>query len=89
MLALKHAQRRLPEAPITDVIDRRVAALNAHDSDGAVGLVHQDYLSLQPAVLDRSHVDLRLKSSPTSGTEADRIVRDAELGGCVSGSATG
>jgi hypothetical protein len=32
-----------------DVIDRLVAALNAHDVDGAVGLVHLDYRSVQPA----------------------------------------
>jgi hypothetical protein len=34
---------------MTDVIDRLLAALNAHDLAGAVGLVHQDYQSVQPA----------------------------------------
>lgn len=34
---------------MTDVIDRLAAALNAHDLDSVVGLVHEDYHSVQPA----------------------------------------
>ena len=34
---------------MTDVIDRLVAAMNAHDLDGAAGLIDEDYRSEQPA----------------------------------------
>jgi hypothetical protein len=34
---------------MTDVIDRLVVAMNAHDLDAAVGLIHKDYRSEQPA----------------------------------------
>jgi ketosteroid isomerase-like protein len=34
---------------VTDVIDRLVAAMNAHDLDGTAGLIHEDYRSEQPA----------------------------------------
>jgi limonene-1,2-epoxide hydrolase len=34
---------------MTEVIDRLVVAMNAHDLDAAAGLFHQDYRSEQPA----------------------------------------
>jgi ketosteroid isomerase-like protein len=34
---------------VTDVIDRLVAAMNAHDLDGAAALCDEDYRSEQPA----------------------------------------
>jgi limonene-1,2-epoxide hydrolase len=38
-----------PGAPMTNVVDRLAAAVNAHDLDAVVGLIHQDYRSEQPA----------------------------------------
>ena len=34
---------------MTDVIDRLVVAMNAHDLDAVAGLIHEDYRSEQPA----------------------------------------
>jgi hypothetical protein len=34
---------------MTDVIDRLVVAMNAHDLDAVAGLIHEDYHSEQPA----------------------------------------
>ena len=39
----------LGEDLMADVIDRLVAAMNAHDLDAAAGLFHEDYRSIQPA----------------------------------------
>ena len=41
---------------MTDVIDRLVAAMNAHDLDAAAALVHEDYRSEQPAHPGRAFV---------------------------------
>jgi limonene-1,2-epoxide hydrolase len=41
---------------MADVIDRLVAALNAHDLDAAVGLLHESYRSEQPAHPGRAFV---------------------------------
>jgi ketosteroid isomerase-like protein len=41
---------------VTDVIERLVAAMNQHDLDGAVGLMHEDYRSEQPAHPGRAFV---------------------------------
>jgi ketosteroid isomerase-like protein len=41
---------------MADVIDRLVAAINAHDVDAAVGLVRADYRSEQPAHPGRAFV---------------------------------
>lgn len=41
---------------MTEVIDRLVVALNAHDLDAAVGLIHEDYRSEQPAHPGRAFV---------------------------------
>jgi ketosteroid isomerase-like protein len=35
--------------PMSDVIDRLVVAMNAHDLDAAAGFFHEDYRSEQPA----------------------------------------
>ena len=34
---------------MTDVIDRLVVAMNAHDLDAVAGFIHEDYRSEQPA----------------------------------------
>jgi ketosteroid isomerase-like protein len=34
---------------VTDIIERLAAAMNQHDLDGAVSLMHEDYRSEQPA----------------------------------------
>jgi hypothetical protein len=34
---------------MTEVIERLVAAMNAHDLDAAAGFFHEDYRSEQPA----------------------------------------
>ncbi len=39
---------------MSDVIDRLVAAMNAHDLDAAAGFFHEDYRSEQPAHPGRS-----------------------------------
>jgi limonene-1,2-epoxide hydrolase len=41
---------------VTDVIERLAEAMNRHDLDGAVGLVHEDYRSEQPAHPGRAFV---------------------------------
>jgi ketosteroid isomerase-like protein len=41
---------------VTDVIERLAAAMNQHDLDGAVGLMHEDYRSEQPAHPGRAFV---------------------------------
>jgi limonene-1,2-epoxide hydrolase len=41
---------------VTDVIARLAEAMNQHDLDGAVGLVHVDYRSEQPAHPGRAFV---------------------------------
>src|SRR5262245_57409793 len=46
------ARTQWPTSPgdlMTDVIDRLVAAMNAHDLDAAAGFFHEDYRSEQPA----------------------------------------
>ena len=39
----------LGEGLMTEVIDRLVVAVNAHDLDAVAGLIHEDYRSEQPA----------------------------------------
>jgi hypothetical protein len=41
---------------MSDVVDRLVAAMNAHDLEGAAALFHQDYRSEQPAHPGRAFV---------------------------------
>ena len=41
---------------MTDVVERLTAAMNRHDLDGAVALVHEDYRSEQPAHPGRAFV---------------------------------
>lgn len=41
---------------MTDLIERLAEAMNQHDLDGAVGLVHEDYRSEQPAHPGRAFV---------------------------------
>jgi ketosteroid isomerase-like protein len=41
---------------MTDVIERLAAAMNQHDLDGAVSLMHEDYRSEQPAHPGRAFV---------------------------------
>lgn len=41
---------------MTDVIDRMVLAMNAHDLDAAAGYIHEDYRSEQPAHPSRAFV---------------------------------
>ena len=41
---------------MTDVIERLVVAMNAHDLDAAAGLIHEDYRSEQPAHPGRAFV---------------------------------
>ena len=41
---------------MADVIDRLVAAMNAHDLDAAAGFFHEDYRSVQPAHAGRAFV---------------------------------
>jgi hypothetical protein len=46
----------LGEDPMTEVIDRLVVAMNAHDLDAAAGFFHEDYRSEQPAHPGRAFV---------------------------------
>jgi ketosteroid isomerase-like protein len=41
---------------VTDLIEQLAEAMNQHDLDGAVGLVHEDYRSQQPAHPGRAFV---------------------------------
>ena len=41
---------------MTDVIQRLVTAMNAHDLDAAAGLIHENYQSAQPAHPSRAFV---------------------------------
>jgi len=41
---------------MTDVIDRLVVAMNAHDLDAVAGFIHEDYRSEQPAHPGRAFV---------------------------------
>jgi ketosteroid isomerase-like protein len=41
---------------VTDLIERLADAMNQHDLDGAVGLMHEDYRSEQPAHPGRAFV---------------------------------
>lgn len=41
---------------MTDVVERLTAALNRHDLEGAVALLHEDYRSEQPAHPGRAFV---------------------------------
>jgi ketosteroid isomerase-like protein len=41
---------------MTDVIQRLVTAMNAHDLDAAAGLIHENYRSTQPAHPGRAFV---------------------------------
>lgn len=41
---------------MNEVIDRLVAAMNAHDLDAAAGLIHEDYRSEQPVHPGRAFV---------------------------------
>ncbi len=41
---------------MTDVVNRLAAAMNAHDLDAAIALVHEDYRSEQPAHPGRAFV---------------------------------
>jgi limonene-1,2-epoxide hydrolase len=72
---------------MTDVIDRLVAAMNAHDLDAAVGLIHEDYRSEQPAHPGRAFVgraqmranwEAMLAGIPDFHAEIRRSVQDGE-----------
>ena len=45
-----------PGDTMTDVIDRLIVAVNAHDLDAVAGLFHEDYRSEQPAHPSRAFV---------------------------------
>lgn len=72
---------------MTDVIDRLVVAMNAHDLDAAVGLIHEDYRSEQPAHPGRAFVgraqmranwEAMLAGIPDFHAEIRRSVQDGE-----------
>jgi limonene-1,2-epoxide hydrolase len=55
----RHASAQWPASPgdlMTEVIDRLVVAMNAHDLDAAAGFFHEDYRSEQPAHPGRAFV---------------------------------
>jgi limonene-1,2-epoxide hydrolase len=72
---------------MTDVIDRLVVAMNAHDLDAAAGLFHEDYRSEQPAhpgraftgrAQMRANWEAMFAGIPDFHAEACRSVHDAD-----------
>ncbi len=72
---------------MTDVIDELVAAMNVHDLDRAVGLIHEDYHSEQPAHPGRTFVGrgqmranwaAMFEGIPDFRAEVRRSVRDGD-----------
>jgi hypothetical protein len=70
---------------MADVIDRLLAATNAHDLDAAAGFFHEDYRSAQPAHPGRVFVgraqmranwEAMFAGVPDFGAEICRSVRD-------------
>ena len=72
---------------MTDVIDRLVVAMNAHDLDAAAGLFHEDYRSEQPEhpgraftgrAQMRANWEAMFAGIPDFHAEACRSVHDAD-----------
>jgi limonene-1,2-epoxide hydrolase len=72
---------------MTEVIDRLVVAMNAHDLDAAAGLFHEDYRSEQPAHPGRAFVgraqmranwEAMFAGIPDFHAEIRRSVQDGE-----------
>ena len=72
---------------MTDVIDRLVVAMNAHDLDAAAGFIREDYRSEQPAHPGRAFAgraqmlanwEAMLAGIPDFHAEICRSVRDGE-----------
>ena len=72
---------------MTDVVERLTAAMNRHDLEGAVALVHEDYRSEQPAHPGRAFVGRhRMRANwaamfagiPDFQAEQTRSVRDGD-----------
>ena len=72
---------------MTEVIDRLVVAMNAHDLDAAAGLFHEDYRSEQPAHPGRAFAgrdqmranwEAMFAGIPDFHAEACRSVQDAD-----------
>ena len=72
---------------MTEVIDRLVVAMNAHDLDAAAGFFHEDYRSAQPAHPGRVFVgraqmranwESMFAGVPDFGAEICRSVRDGD-----------
>ena len=72
---------------MTDVVERLTAAMNRHDLDGAVALVHEDYRSEQPAHPGRAFVGRQQMRAnwaamfagiPDFRAEQTRSVRDGD-----------
>ncbi|MEP7178944.1 MAG: nuclear transport factor 2 family protein [Pseudonocardiales bacterium] len=72
---------------MTEIIDRLVVAMNAHDLDAAAGLIHEDYRSEQPAHPDRAFVgraqmlanwQAMFAGIPDFHAEARRSVQDGD-----------
>jgi limonene-1,2-epoxide hydrolase len=73
---------------MTDVIDRLVVAMNAHDLDVVAGLIHDDYRSEQPAHPGRAFTgraqmlanwEAMLAGIPDFRAEICRSVQDGEM----------
>ena len=58
---------------MTDVIDRLVVAMNAHDLDAVAGFIHEDYRSEQPAHPGRAFAGWRTSASGRCWTASWRI----------------
>lgn len=72
---------------MADVVERLVAAMNRHDLEGAIALVHEDYRSEQPAHPGRAFVGRhQMKANwaamfagiPDFRAEQTRSVRDGD-----------
>lgn len=72
---------------MTDVVERLTAALNRHDLEGAVALLHEDYRSEQPAHPGRAFVGRQQMRAnwaamfagiPDFQAEQTRSVRDGD-----------
>lgn len=72
---------------MTDVVERLTAAMNRHDLEGAVALVHEDYRSEQPAHPGRAFVGRQQMHAnwaamfagiPDFRAEQTRSVRDGD-----------
>ena len=73
---------------MTDVIDRLVVAMNAHDLDAAAGFFHEDYRSEQPAHPGRAFAgraqmlanwEAMFAGIPDFRAEICRSVQDGEM----------